>query len=146
MNPAKVEFESWISSALDVYKGIFIIFMLTEHTRSSLGVGMDATEYPIMHFVSQIACALDMTCFSTAYGFSCYRSYLTNSKGRSVREQLTRLFRSVGLICAGAWICNITFDMAVMGKSPNWSSWMSILTFDILYWDFLTTFPVMLLL
>lgn len=98
-----------------------------------------------MQFVSQVACALDMTCFSTAYGFSCYRSYLTNSKGRSNWSQFTRLFRSVGLICAAAWACNISFELAVLQRPPTWDAMRKIFTFDVVYWDFLTTFPVMLL-
>jgi hypothetical protein len=137
-------FESWISCALDVYKGIFIIFMLTEHTRSSLKIEMTSAE-PIMQFVSQVACALDMTCFSTAYGFSCFRSYLTNSKDRPLKAQISRLFRSIGLICCGAWLCNISFEMAVLQRPPTWSILWKIFSFEILYWDFLTTFPAMLL-
>ena len=137
-------FEDWISSALDVYKGIFIIFMLTEHTRSSFNVGMTSKE-PIMQFISQVACALDMTCFSTAYGFSCYRAYLTNSKNRPMKAQLTRLFRSVGLIVACAWMCNISFELAVLRNAPSWENMWKILSFQVLYWDFLTTFPAMLL-
>ena len=138
-------FEGWISAALDVYKGIFIIFMLTEHTRSSLKIDMTPAE-PIMQFVSQVACALDMTCFSTAYGFSCYRSYLTNSKNRPLKSQISRLVRSVGLICCAAWLCNISFEMAVLQRPPTWSILMKIFSFEILYWDFLTTFPAMLLI
>ena len=138
------EFEDWLSSALDVFKGIFIIFMLTEHTRSSFSMTMSSKE-PIMQFVSQVACALDMTSFSTAYGFSCYRAYLTNSKGRSMRLQLTRLFRSVGLIVAAAWASNISFELAVLQNPPTWEVLRKIVTFEIVYWDFLTTFPVMLL-
>ncbi len=137
-------FESWISSALDVSKGIFIIFMLTEHTRSAFSIGMTEKE-PIMQFVSQVACALDMTCFSTAYGFSCYRSYLTNSKGRSKWSQLTRIFRSVGLICGAAWACNISFELTVLQNPPSWEVMRKIFSFDVVYWDFLTTFPAMLL-
>ncbi len=140
---AKV-YEDWISAALDVFKGIFIMFMLTEHTRSSFSMGMHE-KLPIMQFVSQVACALDMTCFSTAYGFSCYRAYLTNSKGRTLWQQLSRLFRSVGLICAAAWACNISFELAVLQNPPTWEIMRKIFTFDVVYWDFLTTFPAMLL-
>jgi hypothetical protein len=138
------EFEGWISSALDVYKGIFIVFMLTEHTRSAFNIGMTTAE-PIMQFVSQVACSLDMTCFSTAYGFSCYRAYLTNSKNRPMKTQLSRLSRSVGLIVAAAWACNISFELAVLQIPLTWEKLWQILTFEIVYWDFLTTFPVMLL-
>lgn len=136
--------EEWISAALDVFKGIFIIFMLTEHTRSGFSMKMTSGE-PIMQFVSQVACSLDMTCFSTAYGFSCYRSYLTNSKGRSMKSQLWRLFRSIGLISAAAWACNVSFELAVLQNPPTWESMRKIFTFDVVYWDFLTTFPAMLL-
>lgn len=142
--PQVRELEVWWSSALDVFKGIFILFMLTEHTRSSFSMGMSSKE-PIMQFVSQVACALDMTCFSTAYGFSCYRAYLTNSKGRSMRSQFTRLFRSVGLTVAAAWACNISFELAVLQNPPTWTALRRIFTFEVVYWDFLTTFPAMLL-
>jgi hypothetical protein len=137
-------FEEWISAALDVFKGIFIVFMLSEHTRSAFAMKMTPNE-PIMQFVSQVACSLDMTCFSTAYGFSCYRSYLTNSKGRSMRSQFVRLFRSVGLICAAAWACNVSFELAVLQNPPTWENMRKIFTFDVVYWDFMTTFPAMLL-
>ena len=120
------------------------MFMLTEHTRSSFNMGM-TEKVPIMQFVSQVACALDMTCFSTAYGFSCYRAYLTNSKERTMRQQFTRLFRSVGLICGAAWACNISFELAVLQNPPTWEAMRKIFTFDVVYWDFLTTFPAMLL-
>lgn len=138
------QFEGWISSAVDVYKGIFIIFMLTEHTRSAFAMDM-TPDLPIMQFVSQVACALDMTCFSTAYGFSCYRAYLTNSKGRTLAAQVKRLLRSVGLIVVAAWFCNISFELVVLRNPPTWSILGKIFTFEVVYWDFLTTFPCMLL-
>lgn len=138
-------FDDWISVSLDVFKGVFIIFMLTEHSRSALGLGMTSRE-PIMQFVSQVACSLDMTSFSTAYGFSCYRAYLTNSKNRSTREQLVRIARSVGLIICAAWFSNFHFEMTVLKNPISWSTLRDILTFDILYWDFLTTFPILLML
>ncbi len=141
---AGVAFEEWISVSLDVFKGIFIIFMLCEHTRSSLGMGMGASER-IMQFISQVACALDMTCFSTAYGFGCYRAYLTNSKNRTPAEQLKRLCRSVGLIIVASWFCNFSFEMAVLRKPITFTVLRKILTFEIVYWDFLATFPAMLL-
>jgi len=143
-DPRVKQFEDWISAALDVYKGIFIIFMLTEHTRSAFGMGM-TPDLPVMQFISQVACALDMTCFSTAYGFSCYRAYLTNSKGRSFISQCKRLFRSVGLIIAGAWASNVSFELVVLRNPPTLEILWKILTFEVVYWDFLTTFPCMLL-
>ena len=138
-------FDDWISSSLDVFKGIFIVFMLAEHTRSSFGMGMSSKE-PIMQFVSQVACSLDMTCFSTAYGFSCYRAYLTTTKGRSPAHQLKRIFRSVGLIVAALWMCNIIFELGVLRNPPTWANIRKIFMFEVLYWDFLATFPAMLLI
>lgn len=119
--------------------------MLTEHTRSAFGMGM-TSNLPIMQFVSQVACALDMTCFSTAYGFSCYRAYLTNSKGRTLSAQFKRLFRSVGLVVAAAWSSNISFELVVLRNPPTWEVLRKIFTFEVVYWDFLTTFPCMLLM
>ena len=127
-----------------MFKGIFIIFMLGEHTRSALAMDMSASER-IMQFISQVACALDMTCFSTAYGFGCYRAYLTNSKNRSSSEQFKRLLRSVGLIVVASWFCNLSFEMAVLRKPITFTTLRKILTFEIVYWDFLATFPAMLL-
>ena len=92
-----------------------------------------------MQFVSQVACSLDMTCFSTAYGFSCYRAYLTNSKNRSSQAQLSRLLRSVGLIIAGAILCNFSFEMAVMKNAITLETFRKILTFETLYWDYINT-------
>lgn len=137
-------FEEWISISLDVFKGIFIIFMLGEHTRSALAMEMGPTER-IMQFISQVACSLDMTCFSTAYGFGCYRAYLTNSKNRSSSDQLKRLLRSVGLIVVASWFCNFSFEMAVLRKPITFATFRKIVTFEIVYWDFLATFPAMLL-
>ena len=118
--------------------------MLGEHTRSALAMDMTSSER-IMQFVSQVACALDMTCFSTAYGFGCYRAYLTNSKNRSPTEQLKRLVRSVGIIVVASWFCNFSFEMAVLRKPITFTTLRKILTFEIVYWDFLATFPAMLL-
>ena len=118
--------------------------MLGEHTRSALAMDMGPSER-IMQFVSQVACALDMTCFSTAYGFGCYRAYLTNSKNRSPAEQFKRLFRSVGIIIVASWFCNFSFEMAVLRKPITFTTIRKIVTFEVVYWDFLATFPAMLL-
>ena len=139
------EFQTWVSRSLDVFKGIFIIFMLAEHTRSSFGIDMTSKE-PIMQFVSQVACSLDMTSFSTAYGFSCYQAYLTNSKNRSSRDQFWRVFRSVGLIVSAMWMCNIIFALGVLRWVPTWTNMRKIFTMEVLFWDFLATFPAMLLM
>lgn len=137
--------DDWISASLDVFKGIFIIFMLSEHTRSALSMGMSSKE-PIMQFVSQVACSLDMTSFSAAYGFSCYRAYLTNSKNRPLREQLTRMGRSVGLIIAGAWLSNFHFEMSVLRNPITLHLVWRVISFELLYWDFLMSFPALLLM
>ena len=139
------EVESFVSSALDVYKGFFIFFMLTEHTRSSFRVSHEWSTHPIMHVISQVACALDMTSFSTAYGFSCQRLYYTNDvKQRSLSSRIERALRSVGVILFAAFASNITFEWCVTGIAPNWDSLSMLLLQSRQYWDFLGTFPLML--
>ena len=139
-------FDSYVSRILDVWKGIFIFFMLTEHTRSSLRVSM-TTQYPFMHFVSQVACALDMTTFATCYGFACYRSYLVSEvKNRPFTETISRALRSVGLIYGAALICNVTFATQVLHQEPTFKMFLEFATLRIIYWDFLLTFPFLLLM
>ena len=139
--------EQTVSSIIDVFKGLFVFFMLTEHTRSSLHIDMSWSEFPLMHIVSQVAVALDMTSFSTAYGFSCQRSYFTNEvKQRSLGARALRAFRSVIVIMLAAFISNITFDMSVRNAAPSWNSFYQLLTLQTLYWDFLTTFPLLMLI
>jgi len=145
-NEAKV-IESAASSILDVFKGIFIFFMLAEHTRSSFHVDMNWKDFPLMHIISQVACALDMTSFSTASGFSCQRSYFNNEvRQRTLAERAMRAMRSVWVIYVAAFISNFTFDMAVRDNAPTLASIFSLASFQTLYWDFLTTFPLIMLL
>jgi len=53
--------------------------------------------------------------------------------------------RSVGLIIVASWFCNFSFEMAVLRKPITFAILRKILTFEIVYWDFLATFPAMLL-
>ena len=138
--------EDTISTLLDIWKGFFVFFMITEHTRSSLNVSMAANRYPWMHFVSQVACALDMTTFSTAYGFSCWRSYLSGFKSRPFGETAGRLLRSVGMIYTSALICNITFATQVLNEEPTFKLFLELATLSTVYWDFIFTFIFLLLL
>ena len=139
--------EKTVSSVIDVFKGLFVFFMLTEHTRSSLHIDMSWSEFPLMHIVSQVAVSLDMTSFSTAYGFSCQRSYFSNEvKQRSLAARALRAFRSVMVIMVAAFLSNITFDMAVRNTAPSWGSLYQFLSLQTLYWDFLTTFPLLMLM
>ena len=139
-------FEESTSTILDIWKGLFVFFMLTEHTRSSLDVEM-STMYPFMHLVSQVACALDMTTFSTAYGFSCFRSYLfPGVKKRSGWDTAMRVFRSVGLIYSVAIVCNVLFATQVEGIPPSLGLLWEMASLSTVLWDFLLTFPLLLLL
>ncbi|KAF4676192.1 hypothetical protein FOL47_006583 [Perkinsus chesapeaki] len=140
------DFEAFVSSSIDVFKGWFITFMLMEHTRSCFHVGMDKVNWPIMHIVSKAACSLDMTCFSTAYGFMCYRSYFVNTKNRPLSTTLTRVFRSVSLVVLALIIMNITFSISTLNHMPNFKETAEIITLSTVYWDFLAAFPLELLM
>ncbi|KAF4669630.1 hypothetical protein FOZ61_003557 [Perkinsus olseni] len=143
---SREDFEAFVSSSVDVFKGWFIIFMLVEHTRSSFHVGMDMTHWPIMHVFSKAACALDMTCFSTAYGFMCYRSYFVNTKNRPLSTTLTRVFRSVSLVLLALIFMNITFSLSVVDHMPAMREILELITLSTVYWDFLAAFPLELLM
>ncbi|KAF4749641.1 hypothetical protein FOZ63_029407 [Perkinsus olseni] len=125
---SREDFEAFVSSSVDVFKGWFIIFMLVEHTRSSFHVGMDMAHWPIMHVFSKAACALDMTCFSTAYGFMCYRSYFVNTKNRPLSTTLTRVFRSVSLVLLALIFMNITFSLSVVDHMPAMRETLELIT------------------
>ncbi|EER11671.1 hypothetical protein Pmar_PMAR002274 [Perkinsus marinus ATCC 50983] len=142
------DFERFVSksSGIDIFKGWFITFMLVEHTRSSFHVGMDMTHWPVMHIFSKAACSLDMTCFSTAYGFMCYRSYLVNTKNRPLSTTLTRVFRSVGLVFLALIFMNITFSLSVADHMPAMREIIELITLSTVYWDFLAAFPLELLM
>jgi hypothetical protein len=129
------------SSILDIWKGLFVPFMLTEHTRSSLHVGVDSG---LLLFVSQVACALDMTTFSTAYGFACYRQYFSNNT-RSLGETATRMLRSGLLIYGCGIMMNIFFALQVLSVPPSFKTALDIFTLRVIYWDFIYTFLILLI-
>ena len=131
-----------VSSILDIWKGLFVPFMLTEHTRSSLHVSGAAG---FLLFVSQVACALDMTSFSTAYGFVCHAQYFANST-RSWQATLGRMLRSVLLIYCCGVVMNVFFAFQVLGQPPSASLVLKIFSLRVIYWDFIYTFIFLLVL
>lgn len=131
-----------VSTGLDVFKGCFVFFMLTEHAREVLFIPYYKT-LPL-HIASNLANSMDMVCYSFAYGYACYRSYLSDCVPRSIEDQRARCVRSVALVWAGACVNDYVLAWRT-GGLPS-----LILTFNILigyeaYWAFVRTFPLMLL-
>ena len=135
---------AYMSEVLDVWKGMFVICMLTEHTRSAFDLPLNYATHPILYVFSQIACSLDMTSFTPAYGFSCYRSYFAISG--SLWTKMKRAARSVVVIYLGALFSNVVFDLGVFGNPPTIPRAIEFITLTRTYWDFLATFPLLLLM
>merc|ERR1719174_1003000 len=88
-----------VSTGLDIFKGIFVLFMLTEHARA--GIGADKHASGSLWFVNNVAHTMDMICYSFAYGYSSYRSYLSDAIPRTQNQRWTRWARSAGLVWCG---------------------------------------------
>merc|ERR1719453_1376323 len=134
--------QTGVSAGLDVFKGIFVFFMLSEHSRAAAGV--KEHESGIVFGVFVTAHSLDMVCYSFAYGFSCYGAYLSDSKPRPAMEKWGRLARSVLLIWGGCVVCDVFFAWSTHGRPTLLDMW-GIITGKIVFWDFLRAFPFMLL-
>lgn len=147
----------FMSESIDVLKGCFVPFMVGEHTRSALRVKLDAILSPNLFFMSQMACSMDMTCFSLAYGFSTHRSYLvdsdSNERAKDAKDhpikrpsKWRRAAKSVFMILGVAVLTSMGFEWQVMDYAPSPIRLFRILVQENMYWDFLITFPWMLLM
>jgi hypothetical protein len=95
--------------ALDVFKGVLVIFMTWAHV--DLTLMNPALQYgaPTAHFVGNVASGLCFLGFMGAYGFSCDNAYLSDSKPRPMAQRLERVARSAMLPVVGAWVCSISW-------------------------------------
>lgn len=131
-----------VSTGLDIFKGIFVLFMLTEHARA--GIGADKHASSSLWFVNNVAHTMDMICYSFAYGYSSYRSYLSDLVARTPAERWARGARSAGLVWGAGVLADVCFAWILDGR-PSMETVLELVTGWQVYWDFLRTFPVMLL-
>lgn len=140
MKPDK-RFSEGVSLGLDIYKGIFVVFMLAEHSRA--GIGIDKKASQAVWFVNNVAHSLDMICYSFAYGYSCYRSYLSDLVPRTPYERWSRWCRSSMVIWGAAVMVDMFFAWITSGR-PSMETLFELAIGYQVYWDFLRTFPFML--
>lgn len=140
-NGAKKNLVEGISVGLDLFKGTFVIFMIAEHSRAGLRLAKNTSQ--LIWFTNNVAHSLDMICYSFAYGFVCYRQYLSDAVPRPLFTKASRMLRSAGLIwCAGIFV-DIFFAW-ITGGRPSMQTLFELATGWQVYWDFIRTFPVML--
>jgi len=131
-----------VSIGLDVFKGCLVFFMLTENAREVLGIPFNTNV--VLQFACNLANSMDMVCYSFAYGYSCYRAYLSDAVPRTAEERALRCVRSAVVIWLGAWINDFVLCWRTSGL-PSFNQALKILVGYEVYWSFIRCFPIMLL-
>lgn len=135
--------------ALDVFKGILVIFMTYSHVDLVLVNQSDALYGTTGHFVGNVASSMCFLGFMFSYGFACDCMYLSGWKERGLAELCSRVFRSICLIVIGALVCSFSWSFLFFKFPITFEMVMSLLTFYNLIGngpDFIISFATMILI
>jgi len=135
--------------ALDVFKGVLVIFMTYSHVDLVLVNPSDALYGRIGHFVGNIASSMCFLGFMFSYGFACDCMYISDWKKRGLTELCSRVFRSICLVLIGALVCSFSWSFLCFKFPFTFDMVMSLLTFYNLVGngpDFIISFATMLLI
>lgn len=135
--------------ALDVFKGVLVIFMTYSHVDLVLVNPSDALYGRVGHFIGNIASSMCFLGFMFSYGFACDCMYISDWKKRGLTELCSRVFRSICLVLIGALVCSFSWSFLCFKFPITFEMVMSLLTFYNLVGngpDFIISFATMLLI
>jgi len=138
-----------VLEALDLFKGILVIFMTYSHVNLVLVNPADAQYSKLGHFIGNIASAMCYLGFMFAYGFVCDCMYISNYKPRPFVDLCTRVMRSICLPMLGALICSFAWTFLCFKFPINFEMVASLLTFYNLVGngpDFILSFATMMVI
>lgn len=138
-----------ILEALDVFKGVLVLFMTYSHVNLVLVNPADATYGTMGHFVGNVASSMCFLGFMFCYGFACDCMYISNTKNRTLTELCSRVGRSICLPIIGALVCSFSWSFLCFKFPLTFEMVVSLLSFYNLVGngpDFIMSFVTMLLI
>lgn len=128
---APIDLSRLCNEALNVFKGILVIFMTWAHTNLTLLPPAEQYYLSLPHFVGNAAASVCFLGFMLAYGFSCDNAYLSDWKKRSATERFQRMVRSAAIPVAGAWCCAFAWGWMCFKLPLDFQTFIQMLDFRL---------------